>query len=178
MDGWPSPVSWRVSQFRPRMASAAVRARRSVSSPVTWSRSMTCRKSSTAVLLACSPPVLPLVLAGLPGGGRVAVAASGGHEGVVVDRAFSLPVVLLADEGDVVDAGGAGGVVAAAGVFRARLGVGVPGDVMRGGGPAILPVVPHEQDGQVEWVEDQLHAPSGQRRVNLVPVPVHGHYGG
>src|SRR6185437_3976211 len=99
MDGWPSPVSWRVSQFRPRIASAAVRARRTVSSPATWLRSMTCRKSYTAVLLPCSPPVVSLVLAG---------RAGGGHEGVVVNRLCSFPVVLLAEEGDVVDAGGAG----------------------------------------------------------------------
>src|SRR5215472_3807996 len=173
MDGWPSPASQRVSQFRPRIASAAVRARRSVSSPVAWSRSMTCRKSSTAVLLAGSPPVpsLPLLPAGLAGGGRAAVAAGGGHEGVVVDRAlFLLAVMLLADQGDVVDAGGAGGLIAADRVFRAGLGVGVPGDVVRGRGPGVLAVAPDEQDGQVERVEDQFHAPAGERRVDLVPV--------
>src|SRR6266702_6919417 len=147
-DGWPSPASQPVSQFRPRIASAVVRASSSVSSLVTWLRSMTCRKSSTAVLLACSPlaPVL------LPGGGRITVAAVGSGEGVVVDRLRSFPVVLLAEEGDVVDAGGAGGVVAAAGIFRAGPGVGVPGDVMRGRGPGVLAVAPDEQDGQVEWV--------------------------
>ena len=85
--------------------------------------------------------------------------------------------MLLADQGDVVDAGGAGGVVAAAGVFRAGLGVGVPGDVVRGRGPGVLSVAPDEQDGQVEWVEDELHAPAGQRRVDLVLVSVQGNQG-
>src|SRR5579859_3947695 len=170
MDGWPSPVSWLVSQFRPRIASAAVRARRIVSSPVTWSRSMTCRKSSTAVLLGCSPPVLSLVLI-------LAGRAGGGHEGVVVNRLGSFPVVLLAEEGDVVDAGGAGCVVAGAGIFRAGLGVGVPGDVMRGRGPGVLAAAPDGQHGQVERVEDQLHAPAGERRVDLVLVPVQGDQG-
>jgi len=109
---------------------------------------MTRRKSSTVVLLACSP-LAPLLL---PGGGRITIAAVGSGKGVVVNRLRSFPVVLLAEEGDVVDAGGAGGVVAAAGVFRAGLGVGVPGDVMRGRGPGVLTVAPDEQDGQVEWV--------------------------
>ncbi len=71
---------------------------------------------------------------------------------MVADRALYLAVVLLPDQGDVVHAGGAGGVVAAAGVFRAGPGVGVPGDVMRGRGPGVLAVAPDEQDGQVEWV--------------------------
>src|SRR5260370_38463222 len=168
--GWPSPASEPVSQFRPRIASGAVRASSSVSSLVTWLRSMTCRKSSTVVLLACSPLLLPE-------GGRITVAAVGSGEGVLVNRLRSFPVVLLAGEGDVVDAGGAGGVVAAAGVFRPGLGVGVPGDVMRGRGPGVLPVAPDEQHGQVEWVEDQLHAPAGQRRAGLVLVPVQGHQG-
>src|SRR3974390_519319 len=110
-----------------------MRARRTVSSLVTRSRLMTCRKSSTAVLPAYFPPVL--LLAVLPGGGR----AGGGHQGPVVDRALFLAVVLLADQGDVVHAGGAGGVVAAAGVFRAGLGGGVPGEVVRGRGPGVLP---------------------------------------
>src|SRR6266702_8601904 len=172
-DGWPGPASQPVSQFRPRIASAVVRASSSVSSLVTWLRSMTCRKSSTAVLLACSP-LAPLLL---PGGGRIAVAAAGSGEGVVVNRLCSFTVVLLAEEGDVVDAGGAGGVVAAAGIFRAGLGVGVPGDVMRGRGPGVLAAVPDEQHGQVEWVEDQLHAPAGEHRAGLVLVPVQGDQG-
>src|SRR5437868_14870247 len=134
---------------------------------------MTCRKSSTAILLACSP-LAPILL---PGGGRITVAAVGSGEGVVVDRLRSFPVVLLAEEGDVVDAGGAGGVVAAAGVFRAGPGVGVPGDVMRGRGPGVLAVAPDEQHGQVEWVEDELDAPAGERRVDLVLVSVQGDQG-
>ncbi len=119
-------------------------------------------------------PVPPLLF--LLARGRAAVTGSG-HEGPVVDRARCLPVVLLADQGDVVHAGGAGGVVAAAGVFRAGLGVGVPGDVVRGRGPGILSVAPYEQDVQVEWVEDELHAPAGQRRVDLVLVSVQGNQG-
>src|SRR5207244_1918061 len=110
--------------FRVRLRGVPLmRASCSVSSLVTWLRSMTCRKSSTVVLLACSPlaPVL------LPGGGRITVAAVGSGEGVVVNRLRSFPVVLLAEEGDVVDAGGAGGVVAAAGCFRPGPGVGGPG---------------------------------------------------
>ena len=109
-DRWlAQAASWAVSQFRPRTASAAVRARRTVSSLVAWSRSVTCRKSSTAVLLPCSLPVLLLLVLFLPlAGWRVAVTGGGGDEGGVVDREFPLPVVLLADEGEVVDAGGAG----------------------------------------------------------------------
>src|SRR5205823_13269561 len=126
---------------------------------------MTCRKSSTAVLLACSPPVLPLVLAGLPGGGRITVAAAGSGEGVVVDRLRSFPVVLLAEEGDVVDAGGAGGVVAAAGVFRAGLGAGVPGEVMRGRYPGVAPAGPRRPDGEFAWADDQPHAAARRGRV-------------
>ena len=49
---------------------------------------------------------------------------------------------------------------------------------MRGRGPGVLPVVPHEQDVQVEWVEDQLDASAGQCRVDLVPVAVQGDDGG
>jgi hypothetical protein len=40
--GWPRPAWCRVAWFRPRMASAAVRAKVTVSWPVSWSRSMTC----------------------------------------------------------------------------------------------------------------------------------------
>src|SRR5438128_5863551 len=117
---------------------------------------MTCRKSSTVVLLACSPlaPVL------LPGGGRITVAAVGSGEGVVVNRLRSFPVVLLAEEGDVVDAGGAGGVVAAAGVFRPGPGVGVPGDVMRGGGPGVLRVAPGHRQGGVQAAADHAQHPA------------------
>ena len=85
--------------------------------------------------------------------------------------------MLLADQGDVVDAGGAGGLIAADRVFRAGLGVGVPGDVVRGRGPGVLAVAPDEQDGQVERVEDQFHAPAGERRVDLVLVAVQGDQG-
>src|ERR1700722_17889283 len=139
------------------MASAAVRARVMVSSLVSWSRSMTCRKSSTAVSFAGTGVATGLaVIAG---------------EGGVVDPAGELLVVLVAEQGEVIDAGGAGGVIAGQGL-GAGFGVGVPGDVMRGRGPGVLPVAPYLQHGQVERVEDQLCAPPGQARVDLVPVAV------
>src|SRR6516164_6608141 len=55
----------------------------------------------------------------------------------VVDRAGGALVVLLAEQREIVDAGGAGAVIAGQGL-GAGLGVGVPGDVVRGGGPGVL----------------------------------------
>src|SRR5215472_9195198 len=112
---------------------------------------MTCRKSSTGVSL----PVP---------GGLAAAAGTGGAERGVADPAGDLPVVLVAEQGQVVDAGRAGGVIAGQ-RLGAGLGVRVPGDVVRGRGPGVLPARPHLQHGQVKWVEDQLDPPPGQHRV-------------
>src|SRR5712691_10881460 len=141
------------------MASAAMRAKVMVPSLVGSSRLIICRKSSTGVSF------LLLLLAGaVRGGGR------GAGEGGVVDPAGGLPVVLVAEQGEVVDAGSAGDVVAGQGL-GAGLGVGVPGDVVRGRGAGVLPAGPHRQDGEIEWVEDQLDAPPGQGGIDLVAVP-------
>src|SRR6266702_2144950 len=115
---WDRPAWQFVVQFRPRMASAAVRAKVMVASLVRSSRLIICRKSSTGVSF------LFLFLLG------------GAGEGGVVDLAGDLPVVLLAEQGEVVDAGGAGGVVAGQ-RLGAGLGVGVPGDVVRDRGPGV-----------------------------------------
>src|SRR5712691_177563 len=130
------------------MASAAVRAKVMVRSRGGSCRLIICRKSSTGVSF-----LLLLLLAGaVRGGGR------GAGESGVVDPAGGLPVVLVAEQGEVVDAGSAGEVAAGQGL-GAGLGVGVPGDVVRGRGAGVLPAGPHRQDGEIEWVEDQLDAP-------------------
>ena len=105
-------------------------------------QSMTCRKSSTA---ASSPaPARPAPASpGRVGRRRARRRAGGGMRALVVHRAlFLLAFMLLADQGDVVDAGGAGGLIAADRGFRAGLGVGVPGDVVRGRGPGVLAAAP------------------------------------
>src|SRR5262245_23753588 len=95
--GWSRPAWQFVVQFRPRMASAAVRAKVMVASLVRSSRLIICRKSSTGVSF------LFLFLLG------------GAGEGGVADPAGDLLVVLLAGQGEVADAGSAGGVVAGQG---------------------------------------------------------------
>ena len=121
----PGAGAW----FRPRIASAAARARASVSWLVSWLRLMACRESSTAVSFAAGLPVFVLVLAALAAAVLVPVAGAG--EGGVVDPPGYLLIVLLAEQGEVVDAGGAGGIIAGQGL-GAGLGVSVPGDVRAG----------------------------------------------
>src|SRR5260370_16987837 len=89
------------------MASAAVRAKVMVRSLVRSSMPMICRTSSTGVSF--------LLLLGGCGAG----------EGGVADPGGGLPVVLLAEQGEVADAGSAGKVVAGQGL-GAGLGVAVP----------------------------------------------------
>ena len=104
---WSSPALVFVVQFRPRIASAAVRARVIVSSLVSWSRSMTCRKSSTAVALLL---LLPGAVAGLDQGG-------------VADLGLQRLVVAVREDAQVVDAGRLG---FGAGLAVAGTGLGVP----------------------------------------------------
>src|SRR5215472_2655068 len=147
------------------MASAAERARVMVSALVSWSRSMTCRKSSTGLLLV------------LPGASAGAAAAGGGvDEGGVVDLGLQAGAVGLVEDAQVVDAGGLG-LGALLAVAGAGLGVPVAADEERDGFPGGLALVPHVDVGQVEGVEDQLDGAADQRGVDLVEVAVQGDSG-
>src|SRR5271165_3007558 len=149
------------------MASAAARAKVTVSSLVSSSTLIIWRKSSTAVLLPAG--VAGVVWAGIAAvlrvvdeGGEVELLAEGGLVGV-------------GDQLQVVDAGqgGRGRVV-----VRRGLGVGVPADDLRDGAADLAALPVHSQLGQVERVEDQLHLPAGQERVDGVHVSLQGHGGG
>src|SRR5260370_22921213 len=95
--------------------------------PAASSGAASCRKSSTGAFSFLFLLFLFLFL--LAGAAR-----RGAGEGGVVDRPRGLPVVLLAEQGEGVDAGGAGDVIAPQ-RLRPAPGVSVPGDVMRGGRP-------------------------------------------
>jgi hypothetical protein len=132
-----------VAQFRPRMASAAVRARSMVSSLVSSSKLIIWRKSSTRLLLLAGAGAAGAVRAG--GAAIVRVVDEGG----VVDLRLQLGAVGGIEDPQVVDPGGLrlGALPAVAG---AGLGVPVAADDERDGLARGLALVPHLDTGQVE----------------------------
>ena len=151
------------------MASAAVRARATVSSLVSSSKLIICRKSCTGLLLpAGTAGVVCAVIAGL-------VRAV--DEGGVVDLGLQAGAMGLVEDVQVADPGGLG-LLALLLVAGAGLGVPVAADDERDSlarGPALVPYVDACQAGRVE---DQLDDAPDQGRVDLVEVPVQGHGGG
>src|SRR5512135_3526705 len=98
-------------------------------------------------------------------------------EGAVADLVLQPGVPVVAEGGEVVDPG-RGRLGALLAVAGAGLGVAVPADGERDGGPGGLPAGPDLDAGQVERVEDQLDVPPGEPGVDLVGVAVQGHQGG
>jgi len=91
-------------------------------------------------------------------------------EGPVADLVLQPGVVVVAEDGEVVDPGGCrlGPVLAVGG---AGLGMAVPTDGERDRGPGGLAAGPDLDLAQVERVEDQLGVPPGQPGADLVGVP-------